>query len=355
MYSEARGLVSSTLERIRNVNIFVDESGSFVSAPKRESWNCVVAYMTPEIDRRLVRDILTRLKRDVGVSSSDEIKLKNVPEDKYFEFLGKLIGLNGIMHAVATDAGINDHNAVVHHQKEQVKKITKHKPVMKYPEGKQAVQSLADQVSGLSPQLYVQMICQVLLLAEVVLGGVLYFVQRFPRSLGSFRWRIDQKNSTKTEFEDAFEKIAPPLLQTISLTDSLPMLEGADYSSFSRFDFPKGEEPTYLKDTYGIDVEPGGLNIGKLIRENIRFEDSKSNQGVQIADLLASGLRRCLRQGFKRNDRAAELLGKLMVQNMRNRDSRLLVIFEHSDSSVSDPVSKTVQIMDRNRREMLTR
>jgi len=335
------------------VNIFIDESGSFVSAPTRESWNCVVAYMSPEIDRKSARGILTRLKRDSGVSSSDEIKLKNVSEDKYFEFLGELTRLNGIMHAVATDAGINDHSAVAPHQKEQVNKITKHIPVMKFPEGKKAVQSLADQVSGLSPQLYVQMICQVLLLAEVVLGGVLYFVQRFPRSLGSFRWRIDQKNSTKTEFEDAFGKIAPPLLQTISLTDSLPMLEGADYSAFSHFDYPKGEEPTYLKDTYGIDVEPGGLNIGKLIRENIRFEDSKSNQGVQIADLLASGMRRCLRQGFKRNDRTAELLGKLMVQGMKNRDSHLLVSFGDNDSSVSSPVSKLVRIMDRNRRRNL--
>ena len=34
--------------------IFVDESGSFVAAPHRNSWNAVVAYMVPEYDRTTV-------------------------------------------------------------------------------------------------------------------------------------------------------------------------------------------------------------------------------------------------------------------------------------------------------------
>jgi hypothetical protein len=66
------------------------------------------------------------------------------------------------------------------------------------------------------------------------------------------------------------------------------MLIGADYSSFRRFDYPAGEAPTYLKDDYAIDLREDGpkLNIGKLMREDLKFEDSTANQGVQAADLL---------------------------------------------------------------------
>ena len=97
----------------------------------------------------------------------------------------------------------------------------------------------------------------------IVRDGVLYFVQRFPKSLGKFRWKIDQKNSTRTEYEKTFETLTPALLQSFSLREPIPMLEGADYSAFQRFDYPEGETPTYLKTVYGIDIGEKGppLNI----------------------------------------------------------------------------------------------
>jgi len=78
---------------------------------------------------------------------------------------------------------------------------------MKYEGGRDAVQLLGNQLLKLSPQLYAQLWYQVILIHEIVTQGILYFVQRFPQSLGSFKWRVDQKNSSKIDFEDAFEKI----------------------------------------------------------------------------------------------------------------------------------------------------
>jgi hypothetical protein len=39
------------------LNIFIDESESFVNAPKQESWNSVAAYMSPESDRKRLREL----------------------------------------------------------------------------------------------------------------------------------------------------------------------------------------------------------------------------------------------------------------------------------------------------------
>lgn len=236
--------------------------------------------------------------------------VKHLNETQYFQFLEQLGRLNGVVFAVATDAGLNQPADVAEHQRIQAEKIVEHKDKMHYQAAREGLQALSDQVAALAPQLYVQLHCQVNVIAVIIRNGVLYFVQRHPRSLGYFRWRIDQKNSTRSDYEKAFESITPAILQSISLREPMPMLVGADYSAFTRFDYSVDERPTYLRDTYGIEIsedEPA-TNIGLLMRENHEFVDSAHNYGVQIADLLASGVRRCLRQEFGDNETAARLL-----------------------------------------------
>ena len=189
----------------------------------------------------------------------------------------------------------------------------------------------------------------------IVRDGILYFVQRFPKSLGKFRWRIDQKNSTKTEYEKTFETLTPALLQSISLREPIPTLEDADYSAFQRFEYPEGETPTYLKTVHGIDIgdKVPPLNIGQLIHEDFNFVDSKANQGVQVADLLATGIRHCLRMNFTNNQEAARLLGRLMVQREYNKPPVWLLGFSKAEKYAGIQVEKLIHIMRRNCRQML--
>jgi hypothetical protein len=135
------------------------------------------------------------------------------------------------------------------------------------------------------------------------------------------------------------------------------MLIGADYSAFNRFDWSPEEKPTYLRHTYDIDVnerEPA-TNIGMLVRDNLEFVDSKNNQGVQIADLLASGVRRSLRGEFADNDSAARLIGRLMVQNHEDKPPIQLLGFSKSEVTIDDRSAKAVKVMEANARAMLAR
>ena len=69
------------------------------------------------------------------------------------------------------------------------------------------------------------------------------------------------------------------------------------------------------------------MNLGKLFRENFKLVDSKQSPGVQVADLLAAGIRRTLRGGFDDNLRASRLLGAIMVQaEQRRAPVRLLTL-----------------------------
>ncbi len=297
------------------MNIFIDESGSFVSANHSNAWNVVAAYVSPEADQRHLKQILSTVKVKSGNAYNVEIKLKNLTEAQYFDFLDDLNGLTGRVFCTATDSSLVNDQDILKHQKVQAEKVTEHKDKMVYKEGKEALEILKQQIENVSPQLYLQLFCQIVLITAIVERGILYFVQRRPKSLKKFSWKIDQKNTTKIEFEDAFEKITPPFLQSYSLQHSFKCLKGCDYSAMDDFFYTEENAPTYLNDCYGIETNPvGALNIGKLLKDDMKFEDSKQCIGIQIADLLASGLRRALRCEFNDNSKASKLLGQLMVQ-----------------------------------------
>ena len=179
---------------------------------------------------------LTELHTAAGVRQPREIKLREVDERDYFDFLARVNESHGILFAVATDAGRYNIADIEKHRDAQASEVIRHLNVMRYKSGQQALKLLSRRVHELSPQLYIQLKCQVILMDFAIRCGTLYFVQRFPKDLGKYRWRIDQKNSTKTEYETAFEMLTPAWLQSFSLEKPFRILEGADYRAFRRFD-----------------------------------------------------------------------------------------------------------------------
>lgn len=338
------------------MQIYIDESGSFVDAKNEGSWNCVLAYVAPSSDIRKAKIAIRDLKLRSGYKKNDEIKLHQIKDIDYFQFLSDLGKLNGVIFAIATDSGKNNDKDITVHQKKQSDAVLINLPRMKYKGGRDAVQLLGNQLLKLPSQLYAQLWCQVILIHEITTQGILYFVQRFPQSLGKFKWRIDQKNSSKIDFEDAFEKITPMLIQSFTIDKTAVFLEGADYSALKKYSFENGKVPTYLKDEYGIDFSSTNkinININKLVRDDLDFVDSKVSKGIQIADLLSSGIRRCLRNGFRNCNLAAILLGKLMVQKPNKQTPLTLVGFKEETVDDTSHYYKVEQIMYKNCREMV--
>lgn len=332
--------------------IFIDESGSFVRANQLGAWNAIAAYVIPEHIQSATKSKLIALKTRSGVVKETEIKLKDVTEENYFNFLLELGSLDGRLFVAVTDAGLNTIDNIISHRHEQAEKIRKNIPLMIYDSGKQSVARFADDVESLSPQLYVQLQCQTLLLHDIVKRGLLFFVQRYPKTLRRFKWRIDQKNSPKALFESTFKTFAPMLLQSISLRDPVIFLQEADYSYFRPYEYGPDDVPPHIEAATHRKLE-GGVNIGKLLRENLDFPNSKDDLGVQIADLLASGIRRCLRKGFSDNQKAAELLGRLMVENLKSGPPLLLLGFGPSSVPIPGDAAALVLKMKARSRAML--
>lgn len=332
------------------MNIYIDESGSFVNAPTLGKWNTVAALAVPEAGRKKLDILVRKLRLQSGDSLAKEVKLNEVPEDRYFRFLAELESLNAVVFCTATDAGLNTHERVGEHQQHQVREVLRHINKMKYEGGRFGLKLMASQLEKLSSQLYVQLICQIDLMYEVVSRSITYFAQRNPSTLREFRWRVDQKNSARPDFEEAFEKLSPALLQTRSMSEPLMKVRGFDYSHMTKYEYQDGP-PEYLKESYGIEVEDG-FNIQKLIRGNMRFMDSKDSTGIQAVDLVASGVRRCLRKEFSNNELAAVGLGRLMLQAVYNGPCISLVALG-SEAALEKETARLVKLMSANSRRML--
>lgn len=333
------------------MNIYIDESGSFVNAPTVGAWNAVAALAVPEAARRKLDQLVHQLRTTNRLSGKQEIKIKDLTEDAYLQFIAKLTELNVVVFCTATDAGLNTTAGVLVHQQNQAKEILKHIGKMKHEGGRKGVLLLASQLKQLPPQLYVQLFCQIDLMFDVVSRAITYYAQHIPATLTEFRWRVDQKNTSRTDFEDAFEKLSPAILQTRSFSEPLPRVKGFDYRKMGQYEFKDGKLPEYLKEDYGVEAK-SGFNIQKLIRGNIKFIDSRHSAGVQAVDLIVSGIRRCLRRQFSNNEMAAAAIGKLTLQAKHNGPSINLISFAN-ETLLESETARLVKIVSANSKAMV--
>jgi len=324
--------------------IYIDESGSFVLSPTVGSWNVVAAYVTPEADRRRAELALRELKLASNRAHTDEIKLRDIKEQQLKVFLQRLRNLDSILFISGIDLGQQKFSEIIEHQAIQATKIRANKPRMIYEEGRTSIESLASRIEQLSPQLYTQFVAQIDLLDQVYRATTLYYSQRIPATIGSFRWRIDEKNSARPLFEETIRHIAPALIQSKSLEEPGIFVDGFDYSHYERaFGYRQDEIPKYLQEETGIEIKSAS-NLGKILSD-FSFVRSHDLPGVQIADILASAYRRALRGEFQDNVGISHLLGALTVQRANPEPSIHLITLseEMPASGVALEVAQTAK------------
>ncbi len=328
------------------MHIYVDESGTFTAtqAAPPDSWCVIAAYTSPEQDEEKLDRIVRQLRDDCG--NGAEVKLHQISEARYIRFLRDISNLMGLAFAVAADVSLHSEAAIRDHRDGQALKIIEHRDKLLHAAAREGITALSEAIRSLPLQLYTQLQCQVALFHKVLTRAPLYYSQHKPDTLGRLSWRVDQKDTIPTAYEDAFQRILAALLQSISMHEPMIMLKEGNYEAFKRFEFPPGEYPTYLEDDYGIQTGGNGMNVGQMVREDFRFVDSNAVPGVQVADLLASGLRRLFRGGFKRSHEIALLLGANMVGELGGEPQVRLLSLSH-EATVSEKTAYLLELLRR--------
>lgn len=336
------------------MHIFVDEAGTFAASNQVGSFSLVTGYVIPERHMRLATHVLGTFKISSGFSHDTEVKRKHVTEQAYFQLieeLGRIV--DGIAFVVASDAAYNDDAS--RHQSGQVAKILEGESTMVYPEGKAMVRELATTIDRLSPQQWIEIVCRTRLVWQIIRQTSIYYAFRTPATLGSYRWMFDQKDVTQNQFDETFSSVTLPLTQSLMVHHPLLQVEGGDYSHFRHF-YTDKPYPSWLPEPRGPGRIGNTVDARLMWREHLQFVDSKAHPGVQIADLVSSGIYGLLRRRFADNERAAYLLGRLMTTPKKGHAVIDLVsLGGTSDHVIDRDVANLLHLMKASVRPLLRR
>jgi hypothetical protein len=326
------------------MHIFIDESGTFAPALEPGAWCVVAAYVVGSRDRVAAEEALNALKTRTGRSSTDEIKRRDLSEKEYFRFLEDLSNKGGFLASVATDASTNIE--AVESRTEQVRVIREAIDGLEAPEDKLEAEALAEAMEVLSPQLYVEIICRMHLAWLAVNVGVTHYVQTEPQTLWRMDWCFDAKGGAGAAFEKAHGSLMAGLASEMSRTNPMPFVAGADYSNFVRF--IRGGAAA-LRPISSRQIRSDVMvDAQRLYRERQAFVDSTRSRGVQIADLLVSGIAALLRGKFSDQERAARCLGRLTRRLYATDHSTYLISFGNptTPASITDVAKSAIKNMN---------
>lgn len=90
------------------------------------------------------------------------------------------------------------------------------------------------------------------------------------------------------------------------------MVEGGDYSYFKRFDESKVRQVKVKEDYRDLfNRAISSLSLKKLLGNSFKFQDSKKNAGLQLADILANATQRAFNEKLAKNGWAD--IGSLLI------------------------------------------
>ena len=284
------------------MRIYIDEAGNFVVPADGQSlFSLVLALLVPgSIENDLFQAFL-RL-RDSWPNNAVEIKGSKLDESQAAQVIDLVSRYDVFVKFYAADMATHGDGVVGPFKSRQADAITAQLTPEHNPPIVAQLRGLADAIRRMPNQLFVQAFLVIELVLKVIEEGTLYYVQRLPEELGSIGWIIDQKNRTITEMEETWSTLILPMSESHFVQHPLPTLKGADYSHFDvRYGIdPKDEEMKrhieWTQEAYGIrdDKRPPGLNAGLLLSQQRQFADSAGSLGLQLADMLATILRRAL-------------------------------------------------------------
>jgi hypothetical protein len=305
--------------------IFIDEAGGFQTPSRSSLVSCVAALLVPEGLAMTLFRKFRRVTRPWRVAAA-EAKGSQLSEDQIAEVISVVRRFDVLLIAVAIDMGLHSEAGISRHKKDQVAKLAENLSPFMSSGMRAKVENLASRMERLSTQLYVQSLLLTLLVQSVLQVGTLYYVQRIPRTLGSFVWRPDAKDTRITEYERLWLEIVGPFLETMSISSPLSELEGADYSAFSKYRGEMAEVPEHLREHVSRRKRPFTYINLDLVLGDLKFSASHRLTGIQIVDTLAAAVRRACNGTLQRTGWKG--LGRLMPTPARDLDCIQFVALE---------------------------
>lgn len=287
------------------MRIYIDEAGPFiVLATGADSYSLVLSVSIPSANEDELFYEFLRL-RDEWPVKGIEIKGSRLNESQTAQVIEVCKRHDVLVNFVALNMATHDHVTVEDVKKRQADALLAHLTAQHLPSMVRSLEEMADKIRKMPNQLFIQGFATIDLLLKTIQDATLYYAQRIPEEVGDIAWIIDRKNHTLTQMEEMWSTLILPASESRYAREPFIAVEGVDYSHFNKtYGFTMDTvEPQmakhldFVRETYGIeplDHDGIGIDAGKLFRGQRDFKDSLHSLGLQLADILATTLRRAL-------------------------------------------------------------
>jgi hypothetical protein len=344
------------------MRIYIDEAGSFVPPnPPRPLFSLVLALIIPTaIEKDLFYEFL-RL-RDSWPNQNVEIKGSSLDESQAAQVISLVLRYDTLVQFIALDANTHPDPVVETFKNRQADGVTANITRQHHPGPIPHLHQLGEAVRAMPNQLFLQTFATWELIIRAIREGTLYFVQRQPQELGDIGWVIDRKDRTITQVEDTWSTLILPMSESAFGRESLGCIMGEDYSYFeARYGFTEATaDPEMLRHSDWVSSVYGkppktddcvGIDANRLLTEQLTFQDSCDSLGLQLADMLATILRRAL------NDRLQfpgwKDFGGLLVRQQQPGVG-FIQLGAGGEIPVPGHASKVCKVLDARAKSMLT-
>lgn len=278
------------------MRIFIDESGTFTSQGDAPV-SVVGALWVPDARwDSLERAYQRRVRPGLPLSTSGEVKGSSLDEMQVANVLNQLTLHEIVFTACVVDCSLITPQITAVHRAEQGRRISANPTNNPYPEMQAALRDLSDRVVALNDQIYIQFVAQCELMDVVLRNAMVYLACRRPQELGRFEWVIDSKGDIQSAgampVERLWRELISPFVQSMSLRNPVPKVDGGDYSYFDEA-FGRSEVPEYLR-PFSATGGTGNTASGGAVLRDMTFSAAAST-GLELVDIVTNATRRCLR------------------------------------------------------------
>ena len=228
------------------------------------------------------------------MNPGEEVKGRSLNEDQIAQVVSLLQLYDVILEITAIDLGLHTQDEVAVFKKRQADDVIVDIKAETNPEYARQLHQIRDTFNGMPNQLFLQSFIMFLLIPNVLKRMILYYSRRIPKDLKSFHWVVTQRiehNGTRTGVVAGYL----PIMYTQSLSTPFSLVEGGDYSYYERLEDSDEEALRYYEDEGNF--ERGEIRSTKLeliLGKSFKFQDSKDNVGLQMADILANATQRAM-------------------------------------------------------------
>jgi hypothetical protein len=341
------------------MRIYIDEAGNFVVPQNHlSSFSLVLALVIPSTSEAELFYEFLRL-RDSWPEQKIEIKGSSLDEHQAAQVINLVTRFDVIAEFIAVDMGTQMAAVINELKNKQADAVTKHLTHEHLPEMVDELKNMSLKIRRMSDQLFVQAFLTIELILRVIQVATLYYVQRLPIELGDITWFIDRKQRTVTEMEEVWSSLISPVSEHHYAKNPFITLRGFDYSYFhNRYQVQQSDATQshleWMDTTYG---HGEGLDrdqvddAKRILTEQQSFVDSLDFLGVQLADLLATILRRALNGHLQQA--GWEQFGKVLVKNQKNKSSFLS--FGRGPSVLEGHAAKVAEVLVSESKDMFLR